>query len=230
MNQNKNDSDQIINKINLFYDKHKKIILRTNNETGSLGLHIINDRTEIPIILDQLKERVIKNFTSFKDSKIMCVEFINPEKNNNYNDLYRVHIIFDEVLSYYVLTSKKDTFHSVENSIDDIDRFIDLNHKFKSILPSIKNKLIKAVKVLGSNIGAIEFFLINKEPCFIELNPIWGGHPSRDGFGNDKMMSHIYLNKKNLINTIPNIYNWLDYENYYKKMYTIINSHYNANF
>ena len=117
----------------------------------------------------------------------MCVEYIENTSEDGYNELYRVHIIFDQVLSYYVATSKKKQLHQADMSVQDINRFIEVNHKFQKKIPIIKNKLVSAVKTLGNNIGGIEFFLINDEPCFIELNPMWGGPASRTSFGNDEM-------------------------------------------
>ena len=86
------------------------------------------------------------------------------------------------------------------------------------------------IKILGNNIGGVEFFLINNEPCFIELNPMWGGPAGRGGFGNIEFKNYINSNKTKLYNQIPNIYDWLDYKNYYKKIYEIINQHYEDNF
>ena len=175
-------------------------------------------------------KKVNTKIKSAKDSKFMCVEYINIDSENNYNEVYRVHILFDKVLSYYIATSKKKQFHQADMGMDDLDRFIEVNCKFQKILPKIKQKLISAVKYLGNNIGAIEFFLINNEPCFIELNPMWGGAAGRGGFGNNEMKEYINSNKSKLYSEIPNIYNWLDYKNYYKNMYEIINQHYEDNF
>ena len=229
-NQIKNNLKKVIEKIELFLMKYGKIIIRTNNETGSLGLFVINNKKDITQVLKKLKTRVYSKINFAKDTKIMCVEFINSNTLDNYHNLYRVHILFDNILSYYVTTSKKDQFHSADLSIDDIDRFISINYEFQLILPNIKDKLISAVKLLGNNIGAIEFFLINNEPCFIELNPMWGGHASRVGFGNQKMMDYIYSNKSKLIEKIPNIYKWMNYFEYYQQMYQIINNNYVENF
>ena len=229
-NQIKNNILQVIKEIELFLIKYGKIIIRTNNETGSLGLYIIENKNDITKVLKILKNRVNSKINFSKDTKIMCVEFIKPNNQDNYHNLYRAHILFDNILSYYVSTSTKDQFHNVDLSFSDIHRFININHDFQSILPSIKDKLISAVNVLGNNIGAIEFFLINNEPCFIELNPIWGGYASRFGFGNQNMMNHLYENKSKLFEKIPNVYHWMDYKKYYQKMYKIINNHYEQKF
>ena len=110
--------------------------------------------------------------------------------------------------------------------IKDVDPFISSNENFKSLIPDIKDDLIKAVFSLGCNIGALEFFLINKKPYFLELNPIWGGHASRYGFGDEEMMNYIYSNKNILSKKVPNIYQWLDYKSYYAMMYSTIRDYY----
>jgi len=110
--------------------------------------------------------------------------------------------------------------------INDAKSFVSANKEFKDILPLIKDDLIKAVNVLGCNIGALEFFIVDGQPCFLELNPIWGGHASRGGFGDKEMMKYLDSNKDELITDIPNIYRWLDYKSYYTKMYSIIRDQY----
>ena len=225
-----NSIEKAIEKTNLFFKKNKKIILRTNNDTGSKNLFVIENINEIPKIFNNLVSIVNEKIRSFKDSKIICVQYIDLKSEENYNELYRVHVLFDKVLSYYVATSQKKQFHQADMNINDLDRFIDVNHNFKKILPTIKDDIIRAVKVLGNNIGGIEFFLINNKPCFIELNPMWGGPAGRDGFGNHEMKKYINNNKKKLYNKISNIYDWLDYENYYRLLYQNINKYYFENF
>jgi len=224
-----NNSDYL-DKIYQFYDKYNKILLRTNNETGSKGLYVVEEKTQIPDIISTLKKRISSLVPKRKDTKLMCVEYINVDHPDNVHRLYRVHILFDKILSYYVTTSSRNEFHNVDMKIHDMDPFIESNQKFESFIPNIKDDLINAVKVLGCNIGAIEFFIIDGRPCFLELNPIWGGHASRKGFGNPEMMSYINTNKNTLINKIPNIYNWLDYKTYYTKMYSEIRRYYINNF
>ena len=72
--------------------------------------------------------------------------------------------------------------------------------------------------------------MINGEPYFIELNPMWGGEAGRTGFGNLEMRNYIQSQKNELYDIIPNIYNWLDYKSYYKKMYSTINDYYSDRF
>ena len=220
------ETSDTINKIKEFQKKYGKILIRTNNETGSKGLFVLEESDGINKILSILKSRVASLIQERKDTKIICVEYINPKHDDNLHRLYRVHILFDKVLSYYVTTSTRNEFHNADMKLNDLDTFISANIEFQNILPTIRDDLIKAVKVLGCNIGALEFFLVDGRPCFLELNPIWGGHASREGFGDKEMMNYLELNKNTLIKDIPKIYTWLDYRSYYTKMYSIIRDYY----
>ena len=220
----------VINRIKSFISKHNKIILRTNNETGSQGLYVIDNLLDIESILNKLLIRLDILYKIKKDSKIMCVEFIDATDNIGYQDLYRAHVLFDQIICYYVSTSKRNILYNSIMEENDINRFLTINENFKNILPMIKGDIIKAVSSLGNNIGAIEFLLINNKPCFIELNPMWGGHASRSGFGNEKMMKHLIINKKILQNKVNNIYQWLDYKNFYSNLYSLIKKHYINNY
>ncbi len=215
-----------IDRIKEFQKKHGKILIRTNNETGSKGLFVIENPDKIDKVLDKLRKRVSLLIQTRKDTKIICVQYINANHSDNLHRLYRVHILFDKVLSYYVTTSTRNEFHNADMRIKDAEPFIAANTDFQNILPTIKETLIKAVEVLGCNIGALEFFLVNGEPYFLELNPIWGGHASRGGFGDKEMMNYLESKKAQLIKDTPNIYKWLDYSTYYSRMYRIIRDHY----
>jgi len=225
-----NESNDIENQIYEFLEKYKKILLRTNNETGSNGLYVINKKEEVPEILLILKERILTLAPKRKDTKLICVEYIEQKTSGNSNNLYRVHVLFDKILSYYVTTSTRDEFHNADMKKNDLDSFISENKKFQHLLPRIEDELIKAVKLLGCNIGAIEFFLLDNKPCFLELNPIWGGHASRDGFGDKEVMDYINKNRETLSKEIPNIFKWLDYKSYYTEMYSKIKDFYLENF
>ena len=61
-----NADTNIIEKIYKFYDRYNKILLRTNNETGSEGLYVINEKKEIPKCLPIIIQMInIKNLQTF---------------------------------------------------------------------------------------------------------------------------------------------------------------------
>ena len=211
-----------------FIKKYKKIFLRTNNETASLGISILTSQStknEIQNALVSLVKRCKIHQVERKSTRIMAVEFVKPQDNNGFKDLYRSHVLFEEIISFYAVTSKKDVFHNIDMKIEDLDRFIILNEKFQKKLESLKPKIIKAAESLGCNIGAIEFFLINNEPIFIELNPMWGGHASKYGFGDQSMQNYLINNRIDLENRIPNIYNFMDRKSYYKNLFENIHEY-----
>ena len=222
------NSEENILLISNFIEKHGKIFLRTNNETASLGMHTLTSesgRGDIEHALLLLKDRVENQKTTRSSTKILGTEFIHSNKDSEYQDLYRVHTLFGNILSFYAVTSKKEIFHNVDMDERDMNRFIDLNEDLCNKIDSLKEIVLNAVKALNCNLGAIEFFLVNEKPIFIELNPMWGGHASIHGFGNEKMRTYLIENRKVLEKRIPNIYNFMDRRAYYKKLYEFIHKH-----
>mgnify|MGYP001407333671 CR=1 FL=1 len=219
------DSDQSIQEIQTFVKRHNQIFIRTNNETGSKGMEHINWKTSIDEIIRVVKKLILKQETnrSFRsDSNVMAVQFIDARVESGHLDLYRAHVLGNDIISYYVVTSPKDTFHNQDMTMDDLERFIWVNEQFgKRIIDDhqFKNTIINAVKVLGCNIGGIEFILKNDVPVFIEHNPMWGGRAGREGFGQLPFQAYLNNHKKELMNRIPLLFKWLDYENYYTTLY-----------
>ena len=222
------NSEENIVSISKFIEKYGKIFLRTNNETASLGMHTLtseSQRNDIEHALLSLKDRLMNQRKTRSSTKIMGTEFIQSSKNSDYQDLYRVHTLFGNILSFYSVTSKKEIFHNVDMDERDMSRFIDLNEDLCNRMNSLREIVLNAVKALNCNLGAIEFFLVNEKPVFIELNPMWGGHASIHGFGNERMRTYLIENRKILEKRIPNIYNFMDRRSYYKKLYEIIHDH-----
>jgi len=224
------DKNVVLNTISNFLKIHKKIILRTNNETGSHGLYVIDNINQIELILDKLKKRINRLLNDRIDTNIMCVEFLETKDEKGYRDLYRVHVLFDKVICYYVSSSKQNILYNSLMSKEEINRFVKKNHEFSMLLPKIKNEIIKSVKVLGNNIGAVEFLLLDNKPFFIELNPMWGGHAARNGFGDSEVMKYLLKNQDSLIKKIPNVYKWLNYKSFYKGIYSEIRDYYKKNY
>ncbi len=220
--------NKILDKILKFIKKHNKIFLRTNNETASKGMYILTSQSSIKQIktaLFYLLERCKVHQFERKSTRIIGVKFLEPECSSGFQDLYRAHVLFGRIISFYAVTSKKDVFHNVDMTVEDLDRFITLNQKFQKKLQSLKSEIIKAVESLDCNLGAIEFFLINNKPIFIELNPMWGGHASKHGFGDQSMQNYLINNRDTLEDSIPNIYNFMDREFYYKDLFEYIHEY-----
>ena len=217
----------LVEDVSRFLKKHGKIILRTNNETAANGMYVLGSGTtkkDIDTILFNLEMRFKVLVKDKNSTRILATEFIDSQHSNGYIDLYRAHILLDKIISYYVVTTQKDIFHNVDMDEECLDRFIQLNQDLCNKIHHLKDQIIFASKVLGCNLGAVEFFLIGDKPIFIELNPMWGGHASTFGFGDNKVQNYLDVNKRELMSQIPNIYYWLDYPNYYKNLFELINS------
>lgn len=233
LEKNSDDFKSAVKDISQFIDQHKSIFLRTNNETASLGMYILtktSTKDEINIALKSLVTRCQTQRKKRSSISIMATQFIKSDNNSDYQDLYRAHVLFGKILSFYVVTSKKTIFHNIDMEESDIHRFINLNESLCKTMPTLKKEILDAVSTLGCNLGAIEFFLVKGKPIFIEVNPMWGGHASIHGFGNDKMQAHLIKNRKKLEYRIPNIYNFMDCRDYYRKLYEFIDQHINNSY
>ena len=73
----------------------------------------------------------------------------------------------------------------IDITMKEIDRFIMLNEQVPNKISILEPEILKAVASLCCNLGAIEFFIENNKPIFMELNPMWGGHASINGFSDD---------------------------------------------
>lgn len=228
-----NDIEKTIDRIREFIDENGKVFLRTNNETAANGMSLLDRDTPIQEITEKLKtliDRCRVFLQQRKDTRIVLVQFIKTQTNQNFNDLYRVHILFGKILSYYAVTADLDVFHNCDMDLNSLNRFIELNTSISEIVEKHKEKIIKASEVLGCNLGAIEFFIQDGNPIFLEFNPMWGGQASKIGFGNSKFQSYLLKNKTQLSEKIPNIYSFLNYKSYYKNLFKNIHSHCNEQY
>ncbi len=223
-NDIKTNKNQVVESINQFLKKKDKIFLRTNNETGSKGMFLItcdHSSNYIKKCLKKLDNRLSKISKNRSDSKILAVEFLDI-KGENYTNLYRAHVVRDQIICFYVISSTKNQFHCKDMTMKNLDEFIKANSDFNKSLKIDKKigmEITKSLKVLNMDLGAIEFFIINNKIIFLELNPIWNGHASREGFGSKKFQEYLIKNKLILKESIPNVYQWLDYPNFYRNMY-----------
>tara|TARA_A100001037_G_scaffold306778_1_gene355385 strand:- start:303 stop:1358 length:1056 start_codon:yes stop_codon:yes gene_type:complete len=228
----KNNLSKKIQKIQEFISTHGKMFLRTNNETAANGIYSLDESSTEIEIKDALKA-LINRCESFhstrKATNIVGVKFIRSKNEKSYQDLYRVHVLFGKVLSFYSVTSPLDIFHNINMSDIDIDRFIQLNHDLCKKMSKLENKVLDAAKALDCNLGAVEFFLQDDKPIFLELNPMWGGHASKFGFGNNKMQNYLRENRDQLIKLIPNIYDFMNRRIYYKNLFQWVHRYCSTN-
>ena len=178
-----------------------------------------NSKKEIIDALTLLKIRCSEFITKRSSTRVMVVQFISSKDPDQLIDLYRVHILFGKIISYYGVTSALDVFHSIDMNFEDRNRFILINEYLSNKILDIEKKILLSAKVLGCNIGAVEFFMKNDEPIFLEFNPMWGGNASKLGFGLKEFRNYLSVNRSSLENRIPNIYKFTDYQQYYKSLY-----------
>ena len=214
----------MLGKVNIlkFLQKYGKILLRTNNETAANGMSLLNSNAtgkEIDAIVDGLENRCRMFFPTRSGTRIIAVEFIGSQDAGGYIDLYRAHILLGQIISYYAVTSKQDIFHNVDMKEQCLERFIQLNEDLCDKIQSLNDQILQASNALECNLGAVEFFLMDNKPIFIEFNPMWGGHASMIGFGNTKVQNYLDTHKTALKKRIPNIYAWLNYSDYYKALF-----------
>tara|TARA_Y100000590_G_scaffold159432_1_gene182901 strand:- start:19777 stop:20838 length:1062 start_codon:yes stop_codon:yes gene_type:complete len=216
------NNSYVVEQIQNFLQKYGKVLLRTNNETAANGVYLLNNNItekEINAIVKTLENRCKMFFPTRSSTRIIAVEFISSQDEDGYIDLYRAHILMGQIISYYAVTSKQDIFHNVDMKEQWLKRFINLNEILCDNIHSLKSQILRAASALECNLGAIEFFLVDNKPIFIEFNPMWGGHASTFGFGNTKVQNYLDTNIKELKKRIPNIYAWLNYPNYYKALF-----------
>ena len=223
-----NDIESIVARIGEFIDKYGKVFLRTNNETAANGMSLLDRDTPKQEVNEKLKTLInrCKDFLQQrKDTRIVLVQFINPKTDQSFNDIYRVHLLLGKVISYYVVTANLDVFHNCDMDLNSLNRFIELNTSISEVVEKHKETILRASEVLGCNLGAIEFFIRDGKPIFLEFNPMWGGQASKIGFGNSKFQSYLVENKKDLSEKIPNVYSFLNYKNYYRDLFKNIHYH-----
>ena len=81
-----------------------------------------------------------------------------------------------------------------------------------------RQKIIRAVTSI-TNMGAIDFLLIDNEPIFLEINPIWKGNFFEKNFGNNIILMDWFNNKPELEKIIPNIFEFKSPIQYWEKFY-----------
>lgn len=219
LDMSKQDADLVF-QIRDFLKKHGEIYVRTNNEERGRGIEPLAESASDDDVLNCVKTmRHLQKNTPHGDTDIIMVEKIKAYDADGYTNLFRAHVVLGKVVSGYALSAKRQVIHTRDLKLEEFDRFVEANTVFNSqICRSDENrqKIVDAVTALGCNIGAAEFFLINGEIQFLEVNPMWG-HVLH--FGGKEYCDYIIANKEKYHTDLSNIYHWLDRVNYYKAFY-----------
>ncbi|MDJ0849318.1 MAG: hypothetical protein QNK04_13175 [Myxococcota bacterium] len=216
--------DELVERARSFLDRHGEAYLRTNNEEGGKGLCWVAAGTteaELRGTIEAVRGRALARRAS--SAKLLAVERIRPAPGH-VNRIHRAHVYEDEILSGYALASPRPIVHARDLRVEDTGAFVAANREFAGVVArqELRREILRAARALGCNIGAVEFFVRDGSLVFLELNPMWGG---RHCFGDDAFMRHLAEHQTQLSPEIPNVYQWLDFESYYRKLFADIHRH-----
>jgi len=217
-----NNIQKSIEKVIQMLSIKESILLRINNRTGGTSMIKIDQTTPQDIMITKLDSLINKTLHYQKkrpQTNIMAVEHIN-NGTKKYNYSFRVHVLVNEIVSYYVGISKKLVVSMSNLECDDLDEFVHANIILIQLMENakFKQKIIRAVTSI-TNMGAIDFLLIDNEPIFLEINPIWKGNFFEKNFGNNSILLDWFYNKPELEKIIPNIFEFKSPIQYWEKFY-----------
>jgi len=222
INNGTNDEINTV-RIQKFIEQHNSILLRTNNEEGGIQVYHLDQNTneeDIINILGKLKDRVnLLRKRGHTDARIVGVQFLKHNSRQGYQHLFRAYICVDKILGIDLATAKGYNIHASTMKMKDFDYFLDVYKKYLPYILEAENakQLLNAAKVLGSNIGGLDFFIIDGKLFFLEHNPMWGG-----AIFSQDITEHVLQNRRELQEIIPDIYKIFDGKLFYKSLYTAI--------
>ena len=219
------DIDESIEQITTMLSTKESILLRINNRTGGTAMKKINSNfanKDIVQLLEKLSTKVLDYRNARVHTNIIAVEHIN-NGNGNYTHAFRAHILNDEIISFYVAISKTLVVSMTKLEASDLNEFVRINTKFSDLMKNdvFKKKILKAMKSI-TNMGAVDFLLVDDEPIFLEINPMWKGNFFEKNFGDNKILLDWFYNKPELEETIPNVFQFKYPIKYWEKFYTTI--------
>ncbi len=150
--------------------------LRTSNEDSGKGLYHLPCYSEAAArkIIRRLRFRTLINKVSMDN--LLAVKPVN----NRVGDLgyiYRVHLVGNTIIGGYAICSDTAVIHVRDLRGEFMDQFLTANQALMQKLQSeaFSEKIVRALYSLRIHIAAVEFFLVDDEPVFLEVNPVWGG-------------------------------------------------------
>jgi len=217
--------DESIEKITSMLLKKESILLRINNRTGGTAMKKIDSnfgKQNIIKEIEKLSAKVIEYREVRALTNLIAVEHIN-NGNKNYTHAFRAHILNNEIISFYVAISKSLVVSMSKLEDGDLYEFTRINSNFAELLndKSFKNKILNAMSSI-TNMGAVDFLLVDDKPVFLEINPMWKGNFFEKNFGNNKILLDWFYKKPELEKIIPNIFQFKDPIKYWENFYTIL--------
>jgi len=217
--------DESIEQITTMLSTKESILLRINNRTGGTAMKKIEPHFEKQNIIQQL-EKLSTQVMDYRETRaltnLIAVEHIK-NGNGNYTHAFRAHILNDEIISFYVAISKSLVVSMTQLEDGDLNEFIRINLKFAELLnnDSFKKKILKAMSSI-TNMGAVDFLLVDDKPIFLEINPMWKGNFFEKNFGDNKILLDWFYNKPELEKIIPNVFQFKNPIKYWGNFYTTL--------
>lgn len=200
-----------------FICKHNGAFVRTSNEDSAKGLVYLPSQAGVRSVVRKLSLRTL--YSKVSGSRLLCVQPIR-NADGSVPAVHRVHVVGSQVICGYSLASSgKSIIHASDLTLNDKDRFLQANAQLNEWLGDKNNRahIVRALNVLGLQIGAVEFFLVNGQCILLEVNPKWGG---LHRFGNQAFNDWLQANVQAL--DLPRIQLWLQPEKFYTLFYNTI--------
>ena len=217
--------DESIEKITTMLLTKESILLRINNRTGGTAMKKIDSNFDKQNIIQQL-EKLSTKVMDYREARaltnLIAVEHIK-NGTGNYTHAFRAHILNDEIISFYVAISKSLVVSMTKLEDGDLNEFIRINSKFAELLnnDSFKKKILKAMSSI-TNMGAVDFLLVDDKPIFLEINPMWKGNFFEKNFGDNKILLDWFHKKPELEKIIPNVFQFKNPIKYWGNFYTTL--------
>lgn len=200
------------------------LYIRTSNEDSGKGIFTLSahaNDSDIKNCIKQLKNRA--RFNKVSQSKLMLVKSADNKDEDGISHVFRAHVCCDRIIGGYALVGNQPVIHAKDQNLSHWQSYLKYNQQLLDILqnPTHRNTILLAVRALGADIGAVEFFLINNQLMFLELNPMWGG---KHRLGDAQFSAQLQQNLNRL--ELRNVITWLKPEAFYTKMYNQIHDYY----
>jgi hypothetical protein len=207
-------------------EAHGRLLLRTNNETGSHGLHILDREMspeQVRRALSEVQKRAATHRRRRCDTRVIAVEYVDARDSDGYATLGRAFVLLDRVIGYFASVSRALEFRVQSMVPEAFERFLEANRRLSETFEaSVRTEAIRSVSALGNNLGAVDFLVREGKPVFLEVNPIWGGVPGPYAFGNKGFERLMKEHESYWSKALPNIVENLDVVAFYSNMYEYI--------
>jgi hypothetical protein len=126
-----------------------------------------------------------------------------------------------EVIGGYALVGRGRIIHAFDATLADRDAFVAANERFAGWLVDARWQELwrRAMAAVRLDFGALEFFCVDDEPVFLEVNPMWGG---RHRFGPELTRWLIDEAPDDLRRRIAHVFSWLAPFTFYERYWRAI--------